>query len=189
LKPVENTSTLFGPVVRAVRNGEKCSNTIKSVVERYSRILQEDGTPLYMCLNVHPPKQGEANAKSSGELEDFGKLGRALEYYEGKNDKGEPETINQITWASSKAESTPESRRIILTPNDPSRREYSINPIIIQFLIREETVSTVALYKDVKVEGVDRNFEELLAITREVIGRKKKLRVGPVVIILAPALF
>jgi thymidylate synthase len=190
LKPAENTSSLFGPVLHVVKDGEKCSNAVKGIAERYSRILDEDGAPLYVCLKVHLTKQEEANAtKSSETLQSIGELGRALEYYEGKNDKGEPETVNQVEWASSKAETTPESRRIVLTPNDPSKREYSINPMIIQFLIREKTIHTIALYKDVNVEGVDRNLEELLTITREVGRKKRSLKLGPLIVVLAPVLF
>lgn len=160
------------------------------MLKRYSRILEEDGAPLYVCLNVHLTKQEEANAaKSSETLQSIGELGRVLEYYEGKNDKGEPETVNQVAWASSKAETTPESRRIVLTPNDPSKREYSINPMIIQFLVRDKTIHTIALYKDVNVEGVDRNLEELLAVTREVGRNKRSLKLGPIVMVLAPVLF
>jgi uncharacterized protein Veg len=61
--------------------------------------------------------------------------------------------------------------------------------MIIQFLIREKTIHTIALYKDVNVEGVDRNLEELLTITREVGRKKRSLKLGPLIVVLAPVLF
>lgn len=190
-KPVENNSTLFGPVIRTIEDGEKCSNTVLKVVEQHSRRFEEDPVTLYMCLKVYPTKQQEERAGQffSEDIEGIGELGRALKHFEGRNDKGESETFDQIAWAKSKAESTPESRRIVVTPNNPWERQYSINPIIIQFLIREGIVHTVAVFRDANIESADENLESLLAIASVVRGKKRSFKLGPLVMILAPVEF
>jgi thymidylate synthase len=185
-KPVENTSRLFGPIIREVKAGEKCSTTIRAAFERYSNVLDKDNESMFICLDISNAKLREMGAASPGIRGDTEKLSEALEHYEGKNDKGEPQTLNQIEWARLKAQSTPESRRIVLTPNDPSKREYSINPIIIQCLIREKCVHVVALYRDIKLDRVDEDLEELLSITRKVMGRKSNIKLGKVIMTLAP---
>jgi thymidylate synthase len=187
-KPVENTSRLFGPIIRVVKAGEKCSTTIMEAVGRYYNVLDKDNEPLYICLDISNARLREMDNASLRNGGDTGKLSEALEYYEGKNDKAEPQTVNQVEWAKLKAQSTPESRRIVLTPNDPSRHEYSINPIIIQFLIRENCVHAVALYRDMKLDRVDGDLEELLSLTQKVIGKKSNIKLGQVVMILAPVL-
>jgi thymidylate synthase len=187
-KPVENNSTLLGPVIRTIEDGAKCSNTVLKVVEQHSRMFEEDPLTLYMCLKVYPTKQQEERAGRffSEDIEGIGELGRALKHFEGRNDEGESETFDQIAWAKSKAESTPESRRIVVTPNNPWERQYSINPIIIQFLIREGIVHTVAVFRDASIESADENLESLLAIASIVRGKKRNFKLGPLVMILAP---
>jgi thymidylate synthase len=185
-KPMENTSTLLGPIIKTVRAGEKCSTVTKAIAERYSRVLDEDSSSLYVCLDVHNKKLKEKSAASSETAETTGKLAEALEHYISEDDNGEQQAINQVEWAAVKVESTPESRRIVLTPNNPFKSEYSINPVIIQFLIREKKLHTVALYTDARVDRVDRDFEDLLKISRKVVGRKGDIKLGQVIMMLAP---
>nr|MDO8100705.1 thymidylate synthase [Candidatus Njordarchaeota archaeon] len=183
-RPVENTSTLFGPVLRAVKDGEKCSNVVRGVIEEYSYRIDDHSVPLSVCLKVYPTKEQQTGDSSShlNAPENMGRLGRALRHFEGRNDQGFLETIDQITWAKAKAESTPESRRIVVTPNNPWKRDYFLDPIIIQFLVREETIHTIAVYRDVNVGRVDEDLQQLSAVTNAVKGRNHKL--GPLILLL-----
>jgi thymidylate synthase len=183
-KPVENTSTLFGPVLRVVKNGEECSNAVEETIEEYSHRTDNNSMPLSVCLNVYPTKEQETGGGSShfNPPENMSRSIRALRHFEGRNDQDSLETIDQITWAKAKVESTPESRRIILTPNNPWKRDYSLNPIVIQFLVREETIYTIAMYRDANVGRLDDDLEQLLAVTNSVKGRNHKL--GPLIMLL-----
>nr|MDO8135879.1 thymidylate synthase [Candidatus Njordarchaeum guaymaensis] len=181
-KPVENTSTLIGPVLRAVKNGEKCSNVVEGTIEEYSHRIDNHSMPLSVCLKVYPTKEQETGDSSSHLNALENRPSKALRHFEGRNDQGSLETIDQITWAKARAESTPESRRIVLTPNNPWKRDYSLNPIIIQFLVREETIYTIAMYRDVNVGRVDEDLQQLLAVANSVKGRNHKL--GPLIMLL-----
>jgi thymidylate synthase len=190
-KPPENTSTIFGPALRVVSSNERCSEVARKTLEVYSRRLEEDNVPLYMCLKVLPSKEQEAKANQSisGNLENLGILGRTLEHFEGKDDKGSAETVDQVAMARTKVELIPESRRIVLTPNNPWKHDYSINPIIIQFLVREEKINTIALYRDATVSSLDEHLNTLLAITSQVKSKRRKLKLGPMILFFAPVRF
>jgi hypothetical protein len=81
---------------------------------------------------------------------------------------------------------TPESRRIVVTPNNPWKRDYSLNPIIVQFLVREETMHTIALYRNADIGKVDDDLQQLLTISNAVKGKIRKL--GQVVMLLIPVM-
>jgi thymidylate synthase len=186
-KPVENTSPLFGPVVRAVQDTEKCCVVVQKVVEDYSRVLED--AKLYLCLKVQPRKEKGVTGLTSTSTLESGKLVRALRHFEGKNDEGKTEILDQLAWASSKVVSIPQSRRILVTPNNPWEHEYSLNPLIIQFLVREGMLHTIALYHDVKVEDADEHYTLLKAISDKIRGRTRTVKPGPIIMIFAPVRF
>jgi thymidylate synthase len=187
-KPAENMSALFGPVVRTVKNGEKCSSVVRRIIEEYPHAIDERRVPLYICLKVFPTKEQETGGSSSRSdtIEDMGKLGKALRHFEARNDQGSSGTIDQVAWARGKAEMAPESRRIVVTPNNPWKRDYSLNPIIVQFLVREEAMHTIALYRNADIGKVDDDLQQLLTISNAVKGKIRKL--GPVVMLLIPVM-
>ncbi|WXG42698.1 MAG: thymidylate synthase [Promethearchaeati archaeon SRVP18_Atabeyarchaeia-1] len=186
-KPAENASTIFGPVLRGITDKERCSVAVQRVVEDYSRSL--DKVALHVCLKSQPTKAQRATGLRTRVALDHGRLGGALMQFEGKNDEGELETMNQIAWAASKLRATPESRRIVMTPNNPSQNEYSINPIVIQFLAREGILHTIALYHDVAVDSVDEHYQLLKTISEEVREESRNLKQGPLIMLLSPVRF
>jgi thymidylate synthase len=182
--PMKNTSTLLGPILHTIKNGEKCSNAVQTIIEKNSRSINEGDMQLCMCLKVYPTVEYRTKLSSSRPRadEDIGRLGEALRHHEGRSDQGSIEVFDQIAWARDKTESAPESRRIVLTPNNPWRSDYSLNPIIIQFLVREKTMHTIALYREANVESIDDDLQRLITISNEVKGRNNKL--GPLIMLL-----
>ena len=181
-KEVENISALFGPVIRTVHDTQRCLPVVQKIAENYSRILEN--SKLYLCLKVQPQKQ-ETSPSAKSTLES-GKLGGALRHFEGKTDEGRGETIDQVGWASSKVANVPESRRIVVTPNNPSSQDYPLNPVIAQFLVREGILYTIALYHDVKAESIDEHYRLLRELSEEIKGVRSSLKLGPMIMIFAP---
>jgi thymidylate synthase len=186
-KPVENTSSVFGPVLRVMQETGKYSDAVQNAVEEYSHLL--GGAPLHFCLTVKPGKEQTLTGSMSTLAIDSGKLGGALKQFEGKRDDGQEETVDQLAWARSRVATVPESRRIVMTPNNPWKREYSINPIIIQFLVREGIIHTIALYHDVAVDSIDEHYHLLKAISDEVRGETRNVKPGPIIMILSPIIY
>jgi thymidylate synthase len=185
-KQKENTSSLFGPVVRLVKNTDRSHSIVQKIAEDYSRILGD--AKLYVCLKVLPQK-GKSSLVHPSESQESGKLGDALRHHEGKSAEDKVQEVDQISWARSKVAGVPESRRIILTPNNPSGHGYFQNPVIIQFLVREGILYTIALYLDIKAESIDEHYRLLSTMSEEVRGRTRSVKLGPMIMILAPVRF
>jgi thymidylate synthase len=181
-KDMENKSQIFGPVIRTVSGARECKKIALRIAEDYSRILED--AKLYLCLKVLPEKTRTSTSHAA--ILDSGKLGDALRRFEGRSDEGKGETVDQIKWASSKVMDVPESRRIVVTPNNPLTHDYTLNPIIAQFLVREGILYTIALYHNVKAESIDEHSRLLTALSTEIKGARSRVKLGPMIMVFAP---
>lgn len=115
-----------------------------------------------------------------------GDLGKALRGYKAKTDEGESVTIDQIELAKRKLEESTQSRRIIITPNNPWEKRYDLNPLVIQFLLRQDSLYTSALFADYSIKHIPIGIYLIRAIQNEILNRKKS-RLEPTAFFFTPS--
>lgn len=115
-----------------------------------------------------------------------GELGKGLRFYNSKTDEGMPITIDQIESAKRKLEESHQSRRIIITPNNPWEKRYDLNPLIIQFLLRQGCLFTSVLFADYSIKHILPGVYLIKAIQNEVLNGNK-YRLGPTAFFFMPS--
>lgn len=148
--------------------------TLRDAADKARRAAQKYPEPLYLVLKVHKPEP----------LQPDPELVEELENYEGTTDQGEKATVNQLSYAAEKAATTPESRRILVTPCNPKTGKQA-NPLLIQFLPRMGENHTIALYADISLDELPQEVAKAAGV-QKAVSEKARIPQGPLTAIITP---
>ncbi|MHA1606528.1 MAG: thymidylate synthase [Candidatus Freyarchaeota archaeon] len=176
----ERTNRIAGPIMLTATTPQSAIKRVRDAFQRYAE-KQDDSTKyLYLTLRIEkaepPPNPPES----------YYQLLQELEKYEGKSDEGERKQVNQIRYVTQKIKTAPQSRRIVVTVNNPKKREF-INPLLIQFLPRLGENHMIAFYTNVELEQLPIEIQRAAAIQSH-ISKKSAIKPGMITLIITPLL-
>jgi len=158
-----------GPVIIEAATISEAAEKARAAAEKYAR----QGN-LYIALKILKPEDCEPDKEVIGKLEN----------YQGTTDQGEEKTVNQIQYATQKVATTPQSRRILVTPCNPKTSQHA-NPLLIQFLPRQGENHAIALYANTKLSKLPEETAKAATIHKQV-SKKAHMKPGPLTIIITP---
>nr|MDO8080552.1 thymidylate synthase [Candidatus Freyarchaeota archaeon] len=186
--PKINEESLAGPILLRSHNLRGVLPELKIKFPKYSKPQGKQNFYLYFGFKLEEIDlelkefENQAERIVNGE----GDLGKGLRLYKSKTDEGEAVTIDQIKSAKRKLEESNQSRRIIITPNNPWEKRYDLNPLIIQFLLRQGCLFTSVLFADYSIKRILLGIYLIRAIQNEILNRNK-YRLGPTAFFFMPA--
>lgn len=74
---------------------------------------------------------------------------------------------------------------MILAPNSPSQKIYSLNPIIVQFLYRLEKLYSIALFSNYDLTDIPKAVLLVRGLQNEVL-KGTDIAAGPIVFLFMP---
>ncbi|MEM1659353.1 MAG: thymidylate synthase [Candidatus Jordarchaeales archaeon] len=159
--------TTGGPVIVEAATVKDAASRAKKAAEKYPE-------PLYLVLKIHKPEPFQPDQELVEELEN----------YEGTTDLGEKVTVNQLQYATEKTATTPESRRILVTPCNPKTGKQA-NPLLLQFLPRMRENHTIALYTNISLDEITQQIAKAAGI-QKIVSEKAHTPQGPLTAIITP---
>ncbi len=176
--PRINEENLAGPILLRSHRSKGILSELEKKFPKYSRPQGKDNFYLYFGFKLE-----EIDLELKGLVDQAerivggeGHLGKGLRSYEAKTDEGESVTIDQIESAKRKLKDSTQSRRIIITPNNPWKKRYDLNPLVIQFLLRQDRLYTSVLFADYSIKHVPIGIYLIRAIQKEILnGNKSRL--------------
>lgn len=186
--PRINEESLAGPILLMSHNLRGVLSELETKFPKYSKPQGKQDYYLYFGFKLEKIDlelkefENQAERIINGE----GVLGKGLRCYTSKTDEGTTVTIDQIKLAKRKLEKSNQSRRIIITPNNPWEKKYDLNPLIIQFLLRQGYLYTSALFADYPIESIIPGIYLIKAIQNEMLDGSKN-RSGPIAFFFMPA--
>ncbi|MFB0560488.1 MAG: thymidylate synthase [Candidatus Lokiarchaeia archaeon] len=177
--PRINEENLAGPIFLRSHRLKGILSELEKKFPKYSRPQGKDNFYLYFGFKLE-----EIDLELKGLVDqaerivgEEGHLGKGLRRYEAKTDEGKSVTIDQIESAKRKLKDSTQSRRIIITPNNPWEKRYDINPLVIQFLLRQDRLYTSVLFADYSIKHVPIGIYLIRAIQKEILnGNKARLK-------------
>jgi thymidylate synthase len=186
--PKINEESLAGPILLRSHNLRGVLQELEVKFPKYSKPQEKQSFYLYFGFRLEEMDlelkefENQAERIVNGE----GDLGRGLKLYKAKTDDGESVTIDQIESAKRRLEESNQSRRIIITPNNPWEKRYNLNPLIIQFLLRQGRLFTSVLFADYSVKHILSGIYLIRAIQNEILNGNK-YSLGPTAFFFMPA--
>jgi thymidylate synthase len=186
--PRINEESLAGPILLRSHNLRGVLSELELKFPKYSKPQEKQNFYLYFGFKLDEMDlelkefENQAERIVNGE----GDLGKELRCYKSKTDEGTSVTIDQVKSAKRKLEESNQSRRIVITPNNPWEKKYDLNPLIIQFLLRQGRLYTSVLFADYSIESILSGIYLIKAIQNEILyGNKYNL--GPTAFFFMPA--
>ncbi|MGQ9720245.1 MAG: thymidylate synthase [Candidatus Jordarchaeum sp.] len=176
--PKINEETLAGPILLKSNKLSGVLSELKKKFPKYSKPQGKDDLYLYIIFKLEEIdlKSKELIDEAERIVNGEGELGKRLRHYRAKTDEGKSVTIDQIKLAKRKLEKSTQSRRIIITPNNPWEKMYDLNPLIIQFLLRQNRLYTSALFADYLIKEIPLATYLIRSIQKEILdGNKSRL--------------
>ncbi len=175
--PRINKEKLAGPILLRSNKLSKVLSELEKKFPKYSQPQGKDNFYLYFGFKLEEidlelediVDQAENIVKGEGDL------GKGLRLYKAKTDEGESVIIDQIKLAKRKLEKSSQSRRIIITPNNPWEKKYDLNPLVIQFLLRQERLYTSVLFADYLIKNIPLGIYLIRSIQREILDGNKSV--------------
>ncbi|MFX1466129.1 MAG: thymidylate synthase [Promethearchaeota archaeon] len=183
-----NTTTLPGPILFQSRNYQSFLSELETKFKKYSR---ENNGSFDLFFTVRIDDLDSSDFDSSQTMERLNEnissplLDNAIRNYQGVTDEGNPSSINQIELLSKKLRTAPQSRRMILAPNSPSQRVYSLNPIIVQFLYRLKKLYMIAVFSNYSLIDISRAVILVKGLQNEVL-KGIEIAAGPIIFLFMP---
>lgn len=186
--PKINEENLAGPVLFRSHNLKGLLHELEVKFPKYSKPQGKQNYYLYFGFKLEEINLELKEFENQAEKIVHGaeNLGKALRFYKAKTDDGEPVTIDQIELAKRKLEESNQSRRIIITPNNPWIKGYDLNPLIIQFLLRQGRLFTSVLFADYSIKHILSGIYLIKAIQNEMLNGNK-YSLGPMAFFFMPA--
>ncbi|MEM3587890.1 MAG: thymidylate synthase, partial [Candidatus Jordarchaeaceae archaeon] len=175
--PRLNEESLAGPILLSSHNLRGILSELEAKFPKYSKHQGEQNYYLYLGFKLDEIDlelkefENQAERIVNGE----GDLGKGLRFYKSKTDDGTLVTIDQIKLAKRKLEESNQSRRIILTPNNPWEKKYGLNPLIIQFLLRQGRLFTSVLFSDYSIKDILLGIYTIKAVQNEMLSGTKNI--------------
>lgn len=183
-----NTKTLPGPILFQSRTYQSFLSELEVKFKKYCR---ENNGAFDLFFTVRFDNLDSSDFDSSQTLEKLNEhikdssLENAIRNYQGITDTGNVSSINQIELIKKKLRIAPRSRRMVLAPNSPSQKIYSLNPIIVQFLYRLEKLYTIALFSNYSLTDISKALILVRGLQNEVL-KGTDIAAGPIVFLFMP---
>ena len=187
-----NEFTIPGPVLLRNTHYHSIMAELEHKLEKYSTKVSEKKKHLFVIFRLED--FDETDGENSTALKRFAEdtvngknhLGKNLRRFEGKPDnKDEWISIDQLAHVKKKIEKKPESRRIIITPNNPFKKDFSLNPLIVQILPRFGKAYTAALFREYDFKDIEKAVYLIRKIQEKVVAGTQ-IRPGPIAMYLFP---
>jgi thymidylate synthase len=183
-----NTTTLPGPILFHSKNYQSFLSELEIKFKKYSR---ENNNSFDLFFTVRFDELDSSDFDSSQTIEKLNEnikdstFEDAIRNYQGITDKGNTSSIDQIEYITKKLRNAPQSRRMIITPNSPFRKIYSLNPIVVQFLYRLERLYTVVLFSNYSLADIHKAVIMVKNLQNEVL-KGTEIAAGPIVFLFMP---
>ncbi len=183
-----NTKTLPGPILFQSRTYQSFLSELEVKFKKYCR---ENNGSFDLFFTVRFDDLDTADFDSHQTLEKLNaqikdsSLESAIRKYQGVTDTGMASSIDQIEFVAKKLRNAPRSRRMVIAPNSPSQKVYSLNPIIVQFLYRLEKLYTIALFSNYSLTDISKAVIMVRNLQNEVL-KGTDIAAGPVVFLFMP---
>jgi thymidylate synthase len=173
--PRINNENLAGPILLRSQNLREVLSELEYKFAKYSE--HQEGGQFYLYfgfkLEEVDVKLVDLEHRVEGILHGEGELGKCLRFYKAKTDEGKSVTIDQIKLAKRKLEESKQSRRVVITPNNPWEKKYDLNPLVIQFLVRQGRLFTSALFANYSIKQIPLGICLIRAIQKEILNGNK----------------
>ncbi|MFX1521119.1 MAG: thymidylate synthase [Promethearchaeota archaeon] len=186
--PPLNTKILPGPILFQSRTYQRFLSELESKFKKYCR--ENNGVfDLFFAArfdDIDPPDfdSSQTMEKLNERIKDSS-LESMIRNYQGVTDTGNISSIDQIEHIKKKLRTAPRSRRMILAPNSPSQKIYSLNPILVQFLDRLEKLYTIALFSNYSLADISKAVIQVRGLQNEVL-KGTDIAAGPIVFLFMP---
>ncbi len=183
-----NTQTLPGPILFQSRTYQSFLSELEVKFKKYCR---ENNGAFDLFFTVRFDDLDSSDFDSSQSLEKLNAqikdsaLESAIRKYQGVTDTGNASSIDQIEFIAKKLRTAPRSRRMVIAPNSPSKKIYSLNPIIVQFLYRIEKLYTIALFSNYSLTDISKAVIMVRSLQNEVL-KGTDIAAGPIVFLFMP---
>ena len=183
-----NTKTLPGPILFQSRTYQSFLSELEVKFKKYCR---ENNGSFDLFFTVRFDDLDSSDFDSSQTLEKLNdqikdpSLESAIRNYQGVTDTGNASSIDQIEFIAKKLRNAPRSRRMVIAPNNPSKKIYSLNPIIVQFLYRLEKLYTIALFSNYSLIDIPKAVIMVRNLQNEVL-KGTDIAAGPIVFLFMP---